>query len=132
MRVSTAKTMANYERVLRIVILINGLLGLVLLFWPGLVAGDSLEHGGGASTWGRGTGLFLILLSLALLPAAIFAIANRYLALLAAAAQIVLGLFFAFSGAHLAWLLAVYLFVAAYLLFAAFWRGFQQYLTSKP
>jgi len=117
--------MANYERILRIVILIDGLLGLVLLLWPGLVAGGPLEHGG-ASTWGRGAGLFLILLSLALLPAAVFALANRYLALFAAAAQVLLGLFFAFSGAHLAWLLAIYLFVAAYLLFAAFWRGFRQ------
>jgi hypothetical protein len=124
--------MANYERILRIVILIDGLLGLLLLLWPGLVAGGSLEHSGGASTWGRGAGLFLILLSLALLPAAIFALANRYLALFAAAAQVLLGLFFAFSGARLAWLLALYLFVAAYLLFAAFWRGFRQYLMSKP
>jgi hypothetical protein len=124
--------MANYERILRIVILIDGLLGLVLLLWPGLVAGGPSEYGGGASTWGRGAGLFLILLSLALLPAAVFALANRYLALFAAAAQVLLGLFFAFSGAHLAWLLAIYLFVAAYLLFAAFWRGFRQYLMSKP
>ena len=124
--------MANYERVLRIVILIDGLLGLVLLLWPGLVAGSPLEHGGGASTWERGAGLFLILLSLALLPAAVFALANRYLALFAAMVQVLLGLFFAFSGAHLGWLLAIYLFVAAYLLFAAFWRGFRQYLMSKP
>lgn len=109
--------MANYERILRVVILIDGLLGVVLLLWPGPVAGGPLKHGGGASTWGRGAGLFLILLSLALF---------------AAAAQVLLGLFFAFSGAHLAWLLAIYLFVAAYLLFAAFWRGFQQYLMSKP
>jgi hypothetical protein len=80
----------------------------------------------------RGAGLFLILLSLALLPAAVFALANRYLALFAAAAQVLLGLFFAFSGARLAWLLAIYMFVAAYLLFAAFWRGFRHYLMSKP
>jgi hypothetical protein len=124
--------MANYERILRIVILIDGLLGMLLLLWPGLVAGGSLDHGGGASTWGRGAGLFLILFSLALLPAAVFALANRYLALFAAAAQVLLGLFFAFSGARLAWLLALYSFVAAYLLFAAFWRGFRQYLMSKP
>ena len=124
--------MANYQRILRIVILIDGLLGLVLLLWPGLVAGGPLEHSGEASTWARGAGLFLILLSLALLPAAVFALANRYLALFAAAAQILLGLFFAFSGVDLAWLLALYLFIAAYLLFASFWRGFRQYLTSKP
>ena len=124
--------MANYQRILRIVILINGLLGLVLLLWPGLAAGVSVEYSDDTSTWARGAGLLLILLSLALLPAAVFTLANRYLALFAAAAQVLLGLFFAFSGARLAWLLAIYLFVAAYLLFAAFWRGFRQYLMSKP
>lgn len=124
--------MANYERVLRIVIFIDGLLGLVLLLWPGLVAGGPLEHKLDASTWTRGAGLFLILLSLALLPAAVFALANRYLALFAATVQVLLGLFFAFSGASLGWLLAIYFFVAAYLLFAAFWSGFRQYLMSKP
>ena len=52
--------------------------------------------------------------------------------MLAAASQILLGLFFAFSGARLAWLLAIYFFASAYLLLAAFWRGFRQYLMSKP
>jgi hypothetical protein len=123
--------MANYERILRIVILIDGLLGLVLLLWPCLLAASGGDDEW-AGTWARGAGLFLILLSLALLPAAIFAMANRYLALFAALAQVSLGLFFAFSGAHLAWLLAIYGFASAYLLLAAFWRGFQQYLMSKP
>jgi hypothetical protein len=123
--------MANYERILRIVIIIDGLLGLILLLWPCLLAASG-ENDGWAGTWTRGAGLFLVLLSLALLPAAIFAMANRYLALFAAVAQVSLGLFFAFSGARLAWLLAIYGFASAYLLLAAFWRGFQQYLMSKP
>jgi hypothetical protein len=124
--------MANYERILRIVIIIDGLLGLILLLWPCLIAAAPGGDDDWAGTWVRGAGLFLLLLSLALLPAATFAMANRYLALFAALAQVSLGLFFAFSGARLAWLLAIYGFVSAYLLLAAFWRGFQQYLMSKP
>jgi hypothetical protein len=124
--------MANYERILRIVILINALLGFILLLWPCLLAGASGEDDEWAGTWARGAGLFLILLSLALLPAAIFAMANRYLALFAALAQASLGLFFAFSDARLDWLLAIYCFASAYLLVATFWRGFRQYLMSKP
>jgi hypothetical protein len=124
--------MTNYERILRIVILIDGLLGLVLLLWPSLLAGAPASHGEGASAWPRGVGLLLILVSLALLPAAIFALANRYLALFAAGAHVLLGLFFAVSGAHLAWLMAIYFFASAYLLGTAFWRGFRQYLMSKP
>jgi hypothetical protein len=124
--------MTNYERILRVVILIDGLLGLILLLWPSLLAGDVPHHGAAAATWTRGAGLSLILLSLALLPAAIYALANRYLAVLAGASQIILGLFFAFSGARFGWLLAIYFFVSAYLLLAAFWRGFRQYLMSKP
>jgi hypothetical protein len=123
--------MTNYERILRVVILIDGLLGLILLLWPSLLAGDAVHHGA-AATWTRGAGLSLILLSLALLPAAIFVLANRYLAVLAAASQLILGLFFAFSGARLGWLLAIYFFASAYLLLSAFWRGFKQYLMSKP
>ena len=123
--------MTNYERVLRVVILIDGLLGLALLICPGFLA-SGLEQGAGASTWARGAGLFLSLLSIALLPPAVIALANRYLAVFAAVAQILGGLFFAFSGARLAWLLAIYFFVSAYILLAALWRGLMQYLMSKP
>ena len=123
--------MTNYERVLRVVILIDGLLGLALLIYPSFLA-SGLEHGAGASTWARGAGLFLSLLSIALLPPAVIARANRYLAVFAAVAQVLIGLFFAFSGARLAWLLVIYFFVSAYMLLAAFWRGFIQYLMSKP
>jgi hypothetical protein len=66
------------------------------------------------------------------LPPAVIALANRYLAVFAAVAQVLVGLFFAFSGARLAWLLAIYFFVSAYILLAALWRGFMQYLMSKP
>jgi hypothetical protein len=124
--------MATYERILRIVILIDGLLGLILLLWPSLLAGTPAGPDDTASTWARGAGLALLLLSLALLPAAFVALANRYLALFAAGTQALLGLFFAVSEAHLAWLLASYFFAVAYILGTAFWRGFQQYLTSKP
>jgi hypothetical protein len=125
------ETMTGYERILRVVILIDGLLGLVLLLWPSLVAPDAVHHHA-VTAWRRGVGLSLILLSLALLPAAVFSLANRYLAVLAAASQLILGLFFAFSGARFGWLLAIYFFVSAYLLLAAFWRGLRQYLMSKP
>ena len=60
--------MTNYERVLRVVILIDGLLGLALLIYPSFLA-SGLEHGAGASTWARGAGLFLSLLSIALAAA---------------------------------------------------------------
>jgi hypothetical protein len=40
-------------------------------------------------------------------------LSNSYIALLAAAVQVLLGLFFAL-GAHLGWLLAIYLFIAAH------------------
>ena len=123
--------MTNYERVLRVVILVDGLLGLALLIYPSFLA-SGLEHSAEASTWARGAGLFLSLLSIALLPPAIIVLANRYLALFAAVAQVLIGLFFAFSGARLAWLLAIYFFVSAYILLTALWRGFMQYLMSKP
>ena len=103
--------MTSYERVLRVVILVDGLLGLALLICPSfLVSG----------------------LSIALLPPAVIVLANRYLAVFAAVAQVLIGLFFAFSGARLAWLLAIYFFVSAYVLLTALWRGFLQYLMSKP
>jgi hypothetical protein len=124
--------MTDYERILRAVIIIDGMLGLILLLWPSLLVGGAAHHSAEAATWTRGAGLSLVLLSFALLPAAIFALANRYLAVLAAASQIILGLFFVFSGARFGWLLAIYFFVSAYLLLAAFWRGFRQYLMSKP
>jgi hypothetical protein len=124
--------MTNYERILRVVILINALLGLLLLLWPSLLAGAPAGYEEWTGTWARGAGLFLVLLSLALLPPAILALANQYLALFAAVAQLLLGLFFAFSDARVAWLLAIYCFVSAYLLFASFWRGLRQYLMSKP
>ena len=79
--------MTNYERVLRVVIFINGLLGLALLICPSFLV-SGLEHGAGASTWARGAGLFLSLLSIALLPPAVIALANRYLAVFAAVAQV--------------------------------------------
>lgn len=123
--------MTDYERILRIVIIIDGLLGVVLLLWPSTLAGDVAHHHA-ATTWTRGAGLSLILLSLALLPAAVFPLANRYLGVLAGVSQLILGLFFAFSGARLGWLLAIYFFASAYLLLSAFWRGFKQYLMSKP
>jgi hypothetical protein len=123
--------MTDYERILRVVIFIDSLLGLVLLLWPSLLAADAVHHHA-VTAWRRGTGLSLILLSLALLPAAIFVLANRYLGVLAGASHLILGLFFTFSGARLGWLLAIYFFVAAYLLLAAFWRGFRQYLMTKP
>jgi hypothetical protein len=124
--------MANYERWLRVVVIIDGLLALVLLLWPCLLVPGPASHTVAGSTWARSAGLTLILLTLALLPATVSALANRYLAIFAGVVQVVLGLFFVFSGARLAWLLAIYFFVSAYLLLAAFWRGFQQYLMSKP
>ena len=123
--------MANYERILRVVILLDALLGLVLLLWPSLLAGDAGPTTA-ANIWPRAAGFLLLLLSLALLPPAIFALANRYLAVLAAVAQAVIGLFFALSGTPFAWLLAIAFFASSYLLAAALWRGFQQYLMSKP
>ena len=36
--------MTNYERILRMVILIDGLLGLILLLWPSLLAGGPAHH----------------------------------------------------------------------------------------
>ncbi len=47
-------------------------------------------------------------------------------------AQAMIGLFFVVSGTPFAWLLAIAFFASSYLLAAALWRGFQQYLMSKP
>ena len=124
--------MTSYERILRIVVLVDGLLGLILLLWPSLIAGAPVAYAEGTNTWARAAGLILVLLVLALLPAAFVARANRYLSAFAAAAHGLLGVFFAFSGAHLAWPLAIYFFASAYLLGAAFWREFMQYLMSRP
>lgn len=122
--------MANYERILRIVILLDGVLGLLLLLWPALLAGSAHGYGPEASTWARGNGLLLVLLSLALLPAAFVARANRYLAVFAVAAQAMMGLFFLLAG-H-AWLIVIYFLASTYLLGTAFWRGFRQDLMSRP
>ena len=122
--------MASYERILRVVVPLDALLGVVLLLWPSLLAGDAGPTV--ATIWPRAAGFLLLLLSLALLPPAIFAPANRYLAVLAAVAQAVIGLFFVVSGTPFAWLLAIAFFASSYLLAAALWRGFQQYLMSKP
>ncbi|MBK8209208.1 MAG: hypothetical protein IPK78_03865 [Rhodospirillales bacterium] len=122
--------MASYERILRVVVLLDALLGVVLLLSPSVLAGDAGPTA--ANIWPRAAGFLLLLLSLALLPPAIFAPANRYLAVLAAVAQAMIGLFFVVSGTPFAWLLAIAFFASSYLLAAALWRGFQQYLMSKP
>lgn len=124
-RSDEASVMQDFKRRLRLVIAVNALLGLVLLLWPGLVAE-------GAGSWTRGIGLALLLLALAVAPAAVVPQASRYLGLFAAVAQIALGLFMLFTGATIGWLFAIYAASTAYLLLSSFWRGFRAALMAKP
>lgn len=118
--------MKSFTRTLKGMIVINLLIGVLFLVWPGAHA-DA-----GATVGMRGLGLMLILLSLALAPAAFLPLANRYLALLAAVAQATLGVYFVFAGPQFRWLLAVYAFVTAGALVATFWRGFRDDLMARP
>ncbi len=120
----------SYERILRVVLGVDALLALVLLLWPGLIMGAPVDLIEGASGWVRAAGLILLLLVLALVPAAVVARANQYLSALTAAAHGLLGILFVFSGGP--WLLALYFFASAYFIGTAFWRGFRDYLLSKP
>lgn len=122
----------SYERILRVVLVVDALLGLVLLLCPGLIAGAPVHAIEGTRDWARAAGLVLLLLVLALLPAAVVARANQYLSALAAAAHGLLGILFLFSGANLGWLPTLYFFASAYFLGTAFWRGFRDYLMSRP
>lgn len=122
----------SYERILRVVLVVDALIGLVLLLWPSLITAAPVSSVAGASGWVRAAGLILLLLVLALVPAAAVARANRYLSALAAAVHGLLGILFVFSGAGTGWLLALYFFASAYFLATAFWRGFRDYLMSKP
>ena len=124
--------MDTFRRTLKVVIAVNILLGLVLLIWPGLIADGYDAYAAVDRTWTRGLGLVLILLSLSFVPSAVLPLANRYLGLLAAAAQLVIGLFFLIAMVDLWWLLAAYAFIVSYLLFATFWRGTREHLMSKP
>ena len=122
----------SYERILRVVLVVDALLGLVLLLCPNVIMGAPVDSIEGTSDWARAAGLILLLLVLALLPAAVVARANQYLSALAAAAHGLLGILFLFAGANPGWLLALYFFASAYFLGTAFWRGFRDYLMSKP
>ncbi|QLH38048.1 MAG: hypothetical protein HWD60_02360 [Defluviicoccus sp.] len=120
----------SYERTLRVVLVVDALLALILLLSPGLITAAPVHSVEGTSGWARAAGLIPLLFVLALLPAAVVARANQYLSALAAAAHGLLGILFLFSGGP--WLLALYFFASAYFLGTAFWRGFREYLLSKP
>lgn len=122
--------MNSFTRTLKLMIAANVLIGVLFLVWPGVLADGG--HTDGSDAGVRGLGLALILLSFAVAPAALFPLANPYLALFAAVAQVVLGLFFLFATPDLWWLLGLYAFVIAYLLAATFWQGFRADLMARP
>lgn len=124
--------MKSFARTLKVMIVINVLIGLLFLIWPEALTESSAGYIGYETTWARGLGLMLILFSFALVPAAILPLTNRYLALLAAFTQSLLGIYFLCAGPNLRWLLVIYAFVVAYLLLATFWRGFRDDLMARP
>lgn len=120
----------KFRRALRVGLVLDALLGLGLLLWPGGLA-SLLGLGQPADPWSRAAGLMVLGLAAFTLPALIRPLRHRFATLLSTAMRGALGLLFLTAGGGFLWL-CLYEAALAAAQGVLYWRAWLADLMSKP
>ncbi len=122
---------AGFKRALTVAMVLNVIVGLVELLFPGFVV-DLLGLPPALSTvWVRYSGLFLIILTGTYLPLRLFPEANLYLAHYVIGLRFVFVVFFLCAGGGFLWF-AAYDAIFGVWLATTYWRAFQAEIMANP